>query len=99
MPHRNQNFLYRTSDEGVWNKTRKKREKGRDLTQSYGKKTLHPKKNPKSNVTTQKSHQNFDYTTITDRLRSDSWSYNSHSTGVVKPVYERSTFPLTAITL
>ena len=44
----------------------------------------------------QKRHQNFDYTTIADRLRAVSWSNNSHPTGVVKPVYERSTFPLTA---
>ena len=40
--------------------------------------------------------KNFDYTTITDRLRMVSWSNSSHPTGVVKPVYERSTFPLTA---
>ena len=26
-----------------------------------------PTENPKSNVTTQKRHQNFDYTTIADR--------------------------------
>ena len=40
--------------------------------------------------------KNFDYTTITDRLRTVSWSNNSHPTGVVKPVYDRSTFQLTA---
>ena len=40
--------------------------------------------------------KNFDYITIADRLRTVSWSNNSHPTGVVKPVYERSTFPLTA---
>ena len=40
--------------------------------------------------------KNFDYTTIADRLRTVSWSNSSHPTGVVKPVYERSTFPLTA---
>ena len=40
--------------------------------------------------------KNFDYTTIVDRLRMVSWSNSSPSTGVVKPVYERSTFPLTA---
>ena len=38
----------------------------------------------------------FDYTTIADRLRTVSWSNSSHPTGVVRPVYERSTFPLTA---
>ena len=40
--------------------------------------------------------KNFDYVTIPDRLRTVSWSNNCHSTGVVKPVNERSTFPLTA---
>ena len=40
--------------------------------------------------------KNFDYTTIADRLRTVSWSNSSHPTGVVKPVYERSTFPLIA---
>ena len=39
--------------------------------------------------------KNFGYTTIADRLRTVSLSNSSHSTGVVKPVYERSTFPLT----
>ena len=38
----------------------------------------------------------FDYKTIADRLRTVSWSNNSHPTGVVKPVYESSTFPLAA---
>ena len=37
----------------------------------------------------------FDYRTIADRLRTVSWSNSSYPTGVVKPVYERSTFPLT----
>ena len=40
--------------------------------------------------------KNFDWTTITDRLTTVSWSNSSHSTSVDKPVYERSTFPLTA---
>ena len=59
------------------------REKGRDLTQSYD--------NIMKNAT-----KNFDYTTIADRLRTVSWSNSSHSTVVVKPVYERLTCPLTA---
>ena len=42
-----------------------------------------------------KRHQNFDYTTIADRFRTVSWSNSGHSNGVLKPVYERSTFPLT----
>ena len=40
--------------------------------------------------------KNFDYTTIAERLRTVSRSNSSHPTGVVKSVYERSTFPLTA---
>ena len=72
------------------------REKGRDLTQSCD-------KNPYTHRTIQKvtwqhknATKNFDYTTIADRLRTVSWSNNSHPTGVVRPVYERSTFPLIA---
>ena len=38
----------------------------------------------------------FDYITIADRLSMVSWSNSSHLTGVVKPVYGRPTFPLTA---
>ena len=70
--------------------------KGRDLTQSCD-------KNPYTNRTIQKATwqhknttKNVDYTTIADRLRTVSWSNSSQTTGVVKPVYERSTFPLTA---
>ena len=44
----------------------------------------HPQKIPKSNVSTQKGHHNFDYTTIADRL---SWRNDTYPTGVVKPVY------------
>ena len=56
----------------------------------------------KAPTTTEKSKKqrdntkNFDYTTITDRLRTVSWSDNRHRTGAVKPVYECPTFPLTA---
>ena len=59
-------------------------------------KAQHQKKNPKSNVTTQKRHQKFDYTKIADRLRTVSRGNGSHLTGVVKPVYGISTFLLTA---
>ena len=41
-----------------------------------------------------KHHQNFDYTTIADRLRTVGWSNDSHPTGVVKPVYGIPIFPL-----
>ena len=40
--------------------------------------------------------KNFDYTTITDRLRTVSWVTAVTPTGVVKPVYVRTTFLLTA---
>ena len=53
------------------------REKGRDLTQSY------------DNLTT----QNFDYTTISNKLRTGSWINDSYQTGVVKPVNGIPTFP------
>ena len=43
--------------------------------------------------------KNFDYTTSADRLRTVSWSNSSYPTGVVEPVNERSTFPLTAIAM
>ena len=49
----------------------------------------------KSKVNTERQ-QNVDYTTIADRLKTDSWSNNSHPTGVVKPIYGIPTFPLTA---
>ena len=35
------------------------REKGKDLTQSYDKSLYTHRKNPKTNVTTQKRHQNL----------------------------------------
>ena len=54
-----------------------------------------PTENPNSNVTTQNATKNFDYTTIADRLGTISWGNDSHPTGVVKPVYGISTFPLT----
>ena len=74
----------------------KAREKGRDLTQfcdinPYTHKTIQKATWQHKNAT-----KNFDYTTIADRLRTVSWSNSSHPTGVVKPVYERSTFPPTA---
>ena len=53
-----------------------------------------PTENSNINVTTQKSHQNFDYTTIVDRLRTVSFSNDSQPTGVVKPVYVIPTFQL-----
>ena len=53
-------------------------------------------KSNKQNDNIKNATKNFDYTTIADRLRTVSWSNSSHPTGVVKPVYERSTHPLIA---
>ena len=73
-----------------------KREKGRDLTQSVTNAPTPTDKTKKQRDNIKNATKNFDYTTIADRLRTVSWSNSSHPTGVVKPVYERSTFPLTA---
>ena len=75
------------------------REKGRDLTQSCDKNHYTHRAIQKATWQHQNATKNFDYTTIADRLRTVSWSNSSHPTGVVKPVYERSTFPLTATTV
>ena len=47
-----------------------------------------PEKNIKGNVTTKNATQNFDYTTIENRLRAISWSNTSHPTGMVRQAYE-----------
>ena len=52
-------------------------------------------KSKKQRNNIQNATKYFDYTTIADWIRTVSWSNSSHPTGVVKPVYERSTFPLT----
>ena len=70
-------------------------EKGRDLTQSYDKRPYTHKKSIKHRDNIKNATKNFDYTTIEDRLKTVSWSNSSYPTGVVKPVYERSTLPLT----
>ena len=72
-----------------------KREKGGNLTQSYGK-TLVSTENSKTNGQHKSTTNSFDYTTIADRLRTNSWSKSSHPTGDVKPVYGYPIFPLTA---
>ena len=79
----------------IWNKLDiEVREKGRDLTQSYDKSPYTHRKIQKATRQQKKKNatKNFDYTTITDRLRTVSGSNNSH-----QPVNERSIFPLTAI--
>ena len=72
------------------------RENRRDLTQSYDRNPYTHRKVQKAKQQHKNPTKNFDYITIADRLRSVSWSNNSHPTGVVKLVYECSTFPLTA---
>ena len=71
------------------------RQNVRYLTQSYDKSLYTHRKFHKSNVTTQKRHQNFDYTTTADRLSTISLSHDRLHTGVVKPVSGIPTFPLT----
>ena len=44
-----------------------------------------PKENSKNNGQHKYATKNFDYTAIEDRLRTVSWSNNSHPTGMVKP--------------
>ena len=46
----------------------------------------HTEKSKKQRDNTKKRNKNFDYTTITDRFRTVSWSDNRHPTDVVKPV-------------
>ena len=77
-----------------------KREKERDLSQSYDKSPFTYRKIKIATSQHKNAIKNFDYTTISDRHRTVSWSNSSHSTGLAKPVYERrSTFPLTATAL
>ena len=59
-------------------------------------KTPLPTENSKTNGQHKNATNNFDYTTIADRLTTVSWSNNSHPTGVVKPVAVYPTFQLTA---
>ena len=60
-----------------------KREKGRDLTQSCVKNPYTHRTMQKATLQHKNATQNFDYTTIADRLRTVSWSNSSHPTGVV----------------
>ena len=71
--------------------------KGRDLTHSYEKSPYTHRKIQWATLQHKNATKNFDYKTIADRLRTVSWSNKIHpKTDVIKPVYERSTFPLTA---
>ena len=57
-------------------------EKERDLTQSYDENPSYTNRKFNKQLTTQKCHQNFDYTTIADRFRTVSLSNNGHPTGI-----------------
>ena len=72
------------------------RQKGRDLTQSYDKTPTPTEKSKKHRDNITNPTKNCDYTTIADRLRTVGWCNSCYPNGVVKPVYERSTFQLTA---
>ena len=56
-------------------------------------KTPIPKENSKVNGQHKNATKNFDFTTIADRLRTVSWSNNSHPTGVVKPGLKSTNLP------
>ena len=62
--------------------------KGRDLTQSYDKSPYTHRKIRKERDNTKNATKTFDYTTLLEKQQS--------LTGVVKQVYEPSTFPMTA---
>ena len=55
-------------------------EKEGDLTKTYDENPI-PTENSKTNEQHKNATKNFDYTTIADRLRTVSWSDNSHPTG------------------
>ena len=59
------------------------KEKRREIRLGPMTKALIPTENNKKQLT--RSHQNVDYTMIAGRLRTVSWSNNSHPTGMVKP--------------
>ena len=69
---------------------------GGDLTQSYDKSPYIQRKIQEAKWQHKNATKNFDNTTIVSRLRTVSSGNDSHTTGVVKPVYGIPTFPLTA---
>ena len=72
------------------------KEKWSDLTQTYDKGLNTHRKPQRATRQHKNDTKNFEYTTIADRLRTVSWSNDSHPTGVVNPVYGILTFPPTA---
>ena len=75
---------------------RNTKKNGRDQTQSYDISPYIHRKILKGTWQHKNATKNFDYTTISDRLRTVSWSSDSHPTCVVKLVYGIKTFLLTA---
>ena len=59
------------------------REKGSDLTQSCDKIPYTNRKDQKATDNIKRATENFDFTTIADRLRTVSWSNSSHPTVVL----------------
>ena len=68
----------------------------RDLTQYYDKSPYTHRQIQNAKWQHKNATENFDYTTIADRLKAVSWGNDSYQTGVVKLVYEILTFQLTA---
>ena len=88
---RNSSILMMSSSRNLFLE-RKRRRSDSDLLYD---KTPIPTENSKINGQHKNATKNFDYTTIADRIRTVSWSDNSHPTGMVIPVYGYPTFPLT----
>ena len=80
----------------VWsNKIEQLQEKKEKIWLSPMTKAPTPTEKSKKQRNNKKRHQNFDYTTSANLLRTVNWSNDSHQTDVVKPVYGIPTFPLT----
>ena len=76
----------------------RRREKQRDPTQPYDKSPYTHRKIQSAALQHKNATQNFDYTTIAGRIRTVSWSNDSHPTAVVKPVNGiKTSFLLTTI--
>ena len=59
-------------------------------------KYLTPTENSKQQSENTKTPPKVDYTTIADRHRTFSWRNDSHTTGMIEPLYGISTLPLAA---
>ena len=90
-------FLYHIWDLfGVeWFFSLMSREKGKDLTQSYDKSPHTTKKIQKAKWQHKNANKNFNYTTITERLMTVSWSNDSQPADVVTSVSGIPTFQFT----